>query len=164
MNPPHELIPVILCGGSGTRLWPLSRESYPKQFLSLYGDGLSMLQHTALRLQGMGAGVPVSDRPVVVCNADHRFITAQQLTEIGVHHPRIVLEPVGRNTAPALTLAALAVQGAGNDPVLLVMPADHVLADEPAFHQAAETAWRAAAEGAMVTFGIVASRPETGYG
>lgn len=163
----HELIPVILCGGSGTRLWPLSRESYPKQFLALEGDGWSMLQRTARRLNSLGADVPRSARPMVVCNAEHRFIAAQQLTDAGIPHARLLLEPVGRNTAPALTLAALQAQrdaASGDDPVLLVMPADHVVVDEAAFEQAAAAAWRVACAETMVTFGIVADRPETGYG
>ncbi len=163
----NQLIPVILCGGSGTRLWPLSRESYPKQFLSLEGDGWSMLQKTARRLDGLGAGIPRAPAPMVVCNAEHRFIAAQQLAEAGASHARLLLEPVGRNTAPALTLAALQAArdaGEGDDPVLLVMPADHVVADEQAFVQAVETAWQVARGEAIVTFGIVAGRPETGYG
>lgn len=166
MNFP-ELIPVILCGGSGTRLWPLSRESYPKQFLALLGDGHTMLQHTALRLREIGAEVPVSGHLIIVCNAEHRFLTAQQLAEAGIERSRIVLEPAGRNTAPALTLAALQALSSSapdHDPVLIVMPADHAIGDKAAFCQAAEKAWRAAAQGAMVTFGVVANRPETGYG
>lgn len=163
-----ELIPVILCGGSGTRLWPLSRESYPKQFLALQGSGHStMLQQTALRLKGVSAAVSVSARPVVVCNVEHRFLTAQQLAEAGIERPRIVLEPAGRNTAPALTLAALSCcspEAPEDDPVLIVMPADHVIENEPAFCSAVEKAWEAAGRGAMVTFGVVADRPETGYG
>ncbi|MBK6868850.1 MAG: mannose-1-phosphate guanylyltransferase/mannose-6-phosphate isomerase [Burkholderiales bacterium] len=164
---PNQLIPVILCGGSGTRLWPLSRESYPKQFLALEGDGWSMLQKTARRLGRLGPEVPRAPAPMVVCNAEHRFIAAQQLAEAGVGQARLLLEPTGRNTAPALTLAALqAAQDAGNadDPVLLVMPADHVVTDEPSFVQVVETAWRVARGDALVTFGIVADRPETGYG
>ena len=122
----NELTPVILCGGSGTRLWPLSRESYPKQFLVLEGDGWSRLQKTVRRLNGLGPEVPRAPAPMVVCNAEHRFIAAQQLTEAGVYPACLLLEPAGRNTAPALTLAALqAVKQAvdGDDPVLLVMPA-----------------------------------------
>ena len=164
---PNQLIAVILCGGSGTRLWPLSRESYPKQFLALEGDGWSMLQKTARRLGRLGPEVPRAPAPMVVCNAEHRFIAAQQLAEAGVGQARLLLEPTGRNTAPALTLAALqAAQDAGNadDPVLLVMPADHVVTDEPSFVQVVETAWRVARGDALVTFGIVADRPETGYG
>jgi len=155
-----KLTPVILCGGSGTRLWPLSREHYPKQFLSLAGDGQSMLQNTALRLNGVHPSIARTG-PVLVCNADHRFLAAQQLQEQGIANAKLVLEPAGRNTAPALTLAALA---ADPDAVLLAMPADHVMTRPEQLHRAVEAAWPLASEGAMVTFGIVANRPETGYG
>lgn len=162
-----ELVPVVLCGGSGTRLWPLSRESYPKQFLSLKGDGLSMLQKTVRRLSGLGPAISMRP-PVVVCNAQHRFIAAQQLAEVGVAGPEIVLEPAGRNTAPALTLAALqslGKQAAGDsDPVLLAMPADHVIGDAGAFVEAVEAAWPVALSSSIVTFGVEARSPETGYG
>ena len=161
-----SLVPVILCGGSGTRMWPLSRETYPKQFLALAGEH-TMLQDTALRLNGLPASAGLSAKPIVVCNVEHRFLAASQLAAVGVHNPAIVLEPVGRNTAPALTLAALqatadSVHGA--DPLLLAMPADHVVTDRPALHAAVLQAQAAAEQGAMVTFGIVADRPETGYG
>ena len=152
---------VILSGGSGTRLWPASRESYPKQLLPLTGE-LSLLQETAVRLKGF-AGAEVDPRPLVVTNEEYRFIIAEQLRQIGVRAPQIVLEPIGRNTAPALTLAALAALEEG-DPVLLVMPADHVISDVTAFQQAIAEGARAAAGGALVTFGIVPDRPETGYG
>ena len=155
-----RLLPVILCGGSGTRLWPLSRETYPKQFLAFKGDGISMLQDTVTRLDGVAPHIPKAT-PIVVCNSDHRFLAAQQLQEAGVEGARLILEPTGRNTAPALTLAALVA-----DPhaVLLAMPADHVITQLPRLHEAVETAWQLAKDGAMVTFGIVANRPETGYG
>ncbi|MCK9987702.1 MAG: mannose-1-phosphate guanylyltransferase / mannose-6-phosphate isomerase [Azoarcus sp.] len=157
------ITPVILSGGSGTRLWPLSREMQPKQLLALTGDR-TMLQETALRLdgfmQGQGAGLTI-----VVCNNEHRFMAAEQLRSVGIADPRIVLEPVGRNTAPALTLAALAAtRGGGDDPILLVMPADHVVTDRNAFQAAVANGLPAAANGAIVTFGIVPVRPETGYG
>ncbi len=158
-----ELLPVILCGGSGTRLWPLSRETYPKQFLSLAGEQ-TMLQDTALRLQGMPAHVPLASAPILVCNAEHRFLAAGQLAAIGIAQPQIVLEPTGRNTAPALTLAALQATAHGADPLLLAMPADHVVTDRPALHAAVAQAHAVASAGAMVTFGIVPNRPETGYG
>jgi mannose-1-phosphate guanylyltransferase / mannose-6-phosphate isomerase len=168
------LIPVILSGGSGTRLWPLSRELYPKQLLPLVGDR-TMLQDTALRLEGLeGLGAPV-----VVCNESHRFMVAEQLRAAGVDPQAIVLEPVGRNTAPAVAVAALVAlesssapatkdltprSDSGADPLLLVLPADHVIRDVEAF-RAAVTAGRAAAEaGQLVTFGVVPDRPETGYG
>jgi mannose-1-phosphate guanylyltransferase/mannose-6-phosphate isomerase len=157
------LIPVILSGGSGTRLWPLSRELYPKQLLPLVGDR-TMLQDTAARLAGMGD----VGAPVVVCNESHRFMVAEQLREGGASALAIVLEPVGRNTAPAVAVAALtALDEAGGtdaDPVLLVLPADHVIRDVGAFQAAVEAGRSAAIEGSLVTFGIVPERPETGYG
>lgn len=159
----NQLVPVILCGGSGTRLWPLSRETYPKQFLAL-GGALTMLQDTALRLQGLPDGLDGTSSPIVVCNTEHRFLAAAQLAAIDIAAPQIVLEPVGRNTAPALTLAALHASANGADPVLLAMPADHVVTDRPALHQALVQAMAVASQGAMVTFGIVADRAETGYG
>lgn len=165
------LVPVILCGGSGTRMWPLSRETYPKQFLALHGHQ-TMLQDTALRLRGLenlhgGATLALAVQvaaPIVVCNVEHRFLTAGQLAAVGIHHPDIVLEPEGRNTAPALTLAALQAVAQGADPLLLAMPADHVIAQLPALHDAVLQACTLAEGGAMVTFGIVPDRPETGYG
>lgn len=160
MTTSYQLLPVILCGGSGTRLWPLSRETYPKQFLALGGDGLTMLQGTATRLDGLSASIPRMP-PLVVCNADHRFLAAQQLQEAGVDGAQLVLEPAARNTAPALTLAALA---ADPQAILLAMPADHVVTHAENLHQAVEEAWPLARDGAMVTFGVVANRPETGYG
>lgn len=154
------LLPVILCGGSGTRLWPLSREAYPKQFLELTGTGISLLQDTVRRLDGLAPHIPRAS-PIVVCNSEHRFLAAQQLQEAGFHGARVVLEPVGRNTAPALTLAALVADA---DDVLLAMPADHVIRDLERLHHALNTAWQLARQGSMVTFGVVADRPETGYG
>lgn len=156
------VLPVILSGGSGTRLWPLSRETYPKQLLALT-DAATMLQDTALRVCGLGDGIDVS-APLVVCNSEYRFITAEQLQAVGQPASAIVLEPFGRNTAPALTLAALQGSREGRDPVLLVMPADHVIADLQAFHSAVERGLSAALGGAMLTFGIVPTRAETGYG
>ena len=158
----HTLHPVILCGGAGTRLWPLSRETYPKQFLALQGS-TTMLQDTVLRLDGLDASVP-RHAPWVVCNQDHRFLAAQQLRDIGVGGGRLLLEPCARNTAPALTLAALSAQAVDPHAVLLAMPADHVVADAPALQAAVEAAWPLACAGAMVTFGITPLRPETGYG
>lgn len=156
----QHLLPVILCGGSGTRLWPLSRETYPKQFLALNGDGRSMLQDTATRLDGLTPDIPKAP-PLVICNGEHRFLAAQQLHEAGIAGARLVLEPAGRNTAPALTLAALAADAQA---ILLAMPADHIVNHAERLHQAVASAWPLAREGAMVTFGIVANRPETGYG
>jgi mannose-1-phosphate guanylyltransferase/mannose-6-phosphate isomerase len=155
------LIPVILSGGAGTRLWPLSRELYPKQLLPLTGTH-TMLQETVLRLAGLEAAAPL-----VVCNEAHRFLVAEQLRLIDVQPSATILEPVGRNTAPAIALAAhAAIKGAAStvDPVLLVLPADHVIRDVPAFQRAVQPALAAAQAGQLATFGIVAKSPETGYG
>lgn len=155
----NEIQTVILSGGSGTRLWPLSREQYPKQLLPLTGD-LSLLQATAERLDGFVAA-SLAARAIIICNEEYRFLTAEQLRQVGRATPNIILEPVGRNTAPALTLAALAVAG---DPILLVMPADHVVRDVAAFQQAIAFGIEYAVAGAVVTFGILPDRPETGFG
>ena len=151
---------VILSGGSGTRLWPLSRAHYPKQLIPLLGDR-SLLQDTVTRLDGLD--VPKAP-PLVVCNEHHRFMVAEQLRLLGREDGRILLEPVGRNTAPALTLAALAARADGDDPVLLATPADHVVRDAAAFRAAVARGLPEAEGGAVVTFGIVPDRPETGYG
>ncbi|HQQ68858.1 MAG TPA: mannose-1-phosphate guanylyltransferase/mannose-6-phosphate isomerase [Alicycliphilus sp.] len=152
--------PVVLSGGAGTRLWPLSREKYPKQLLSFVGQD-TLLQATLRRLEGI-AGVDCAP-PLVVCNDEYRFVVAEQLRLIG-QQGRIVLEPAGRNTAPALTLAALAARSGDDDPVLLAMPADHVVTDVAAFQDGVRHAARLAQAGAVVTFGITPDRPETGYG
>jgi len=154
------LIPVILSGGAGTRLWPLSRELYPKQLLALLGPR-TMLQQTALRVAGLDCVAPV-----VVCNEAHRFLVAEQLRAIKLAPRAIVLEPFGRNTAPAIALAALAaLRDAGSvDPLLLVLPADHVIRDTARFQHAVRTAIPAAEQGQLATFGIVPGTPETGYG
>ena len=151
------MIPVILSGGSGTRLWPLSRGQYPKQFLPLV-SGKTMIQETLLRLGGMSGLKP----PIAVCNEDHRFMMAEQLWEIGSKPAAIILEPVGKNTAPAVAMAALSADS--EDDVLLILPADHVIADTVAFHQAITQAEALAQQDFLVTFGIVATAPETGYG
>jgi mannose-1-phosphate guanylyltransferase/mannose-6-phosphate isomerase len=158
------LQPVIMCGGSGTRLWPLSRQQYPKQLLRLAGDH-SMLQDTARRLDGIPLpGTGAVTPPILVGNEEYRFLLAEQLREIDIDHARLILEPCGRNTAPALTLAALTAVADDTDPVLVVMPADHVIRDTPSFQAAIAMAARHAMEGSFVTFGIQPSRPETGYG
>ena len=155
-----HLQPVVLSGGSGTRLWPLSREKYPKQLLSLMGED-SLLQATVRRVEGIG-GVQLA-KPMVVCNEEYRFVIAEQLRLLGKSGP-IVLEPLGRNTAPALALAAFAAMRDGDDPVLLVMPADHVITDTQAFQKVVAQGAALAADGVVVTFGITPSAPETGYG
>lgn len=157
------LLPVILCGGSGTRMWPLSRETHPKQFLKLVGTE-TMFQDTALRLRGLSADICLASAPTVVCNVEHRFLAANQLSEVGIDDAAILLEPTGRNTAPALTLAAIEARRGDADPILLVMPADHLVTDRSALHAAVEAAFSLASQNAIVTFGIVANRPETGYG
>ncbi len=162
-----SLQPVILSGGSGTRLWPLSREAYPKQFLPLTSER-TMLQETVRRLDGLDEEHPrgaigVLD-PIVVCNDTHRFLVAEQFRLIARSPAAILLEPKGRNTAPALTVAALAAVRGERDPVLLVMPADHTIRDERGFRQAVADGFRLAGGGAVVTFGVMPDKPETGYG
>ncbi|EKT4106401.1 TPA: mannose-1-phosphate guanylyltransferase/mannose-6-phosphate isomerase [Stenotrophomonas maltophilia] len=150
--------PVILSGGSGTRLWPLSREAYPKQFLPLAGE-LTMLQATWQRV------APLAARgPLVIANEEHRFVAAEQLQQVGTEPAAIILEPVGRNTAPAIAVAALEATRDGADALLLVLPSDHVITDEAAFRNAVQAAASAAEAGKLVTFGIVPTGPETGYG
>ena len=159
-----NLQPVILCGGSGTRLWPLSREQHPKQLLALAGNE-TLLQATAHRVDKslvIGSGKVLA--PIVVANEDYRFITAEQLRQAGVVPAAIVLEPVGRNTAPALTVAALVAIHGGSDPVLAVMPADHVITNTDAFCAAVRQGAVHADAGKVVTFGIRPASPETGYG
>ncbi len=158
------LIPVVLSGGSGTRLWPLSRELYPKQLLPLVSKG-TMLQETLARLEGINQ----VGAPIVVCNEQHRFLVAEQLRESGVDAASILLEPVGRNTAPAIAVAAMAAvtgndSSQADDPILLVLPADHVIRDVRAFQAAVDIGRKAASEGKLVTFGVVPHKPETGYG
>lgn len=155
-----RLQPVILSGGSGTRLWPLSRRAYPKQFLSLVDDN-TLLQSTAARLDCLEGTIEIA-APVIVCNEAHRFLVAEQLRSSGHAAGSILLEPVGRNTAPALTLAAL--DAIDDDPVLIVMPADHVVTDSQAFGRAVAAGLPHAADGKVVTFGIVPDSPHTGFG
>ncbi len=155
--------PVILCGGSGTRLWPLSRSGFPKQFLCLTGKE-SLFQKATKRLMGLsGEGINVCP-PFIVTNEEHRFLSLEQLREIGVEPGAALLEPVARNTAPALTLAALAAIENGDDPVLVVTPADQTVADAGAFNGAMHDAIRDAVEGAIVILGVTPDRPEIGYG
>lgn len=153
--------PIILAGGSGSRLWPASRQSHPKQLLALTGQN-SLLQETATRLRGL-KGVRVAD-PVVVTNEEHRFIVVDQLEAVGVAAARVIVEPLGRNTAPALTVAALTASEWDDDPVLLAMPSDHIIENLSAFHVAVSEGMKRAEAGMLVTFGIVPERPETGYG
>ncbi len=153
-----QILPVILSGGSGTRLWPLSREAYPKQFLQLAGEH-SMLQSTWLRVADVA-----TQAPLVVANEAHRFVAAEQLQQVGTTPSAILLEPMGRNTAPAIAAAALEARHNGDDPLLLVLPSDHLIRDIGQVHQAIEAAATLAEQGKLVTFGIQPTAPETGYG
>jgi mannose-1-phosphate guanylyltransferase len=152
------ILPIIMAGGNGSRLWPLSRQLNPKQFLKLCGDS-TLLQHTISRLDGLEASAPA-----IICNEDHRFMVAEQLRQLAVKGANILLEPVGRNTAPAIALAALNATQRGEDPVLLVLAADHYIADEVAFRRTVHAAAQLAEQNKLVTFGIVPTHPETGYG
>ena len=155
------IIPVILSGGTGSRLWPMSRELNPKQFLSLYSEQ-TMLQETITRLNG----ITELAEPVIVCNEDHRFMVAQQMSDLGIAVDKIILEPVGRNTAPAIAAAAEYILGKGDagDAVMLILAADHIIQNTAEFHQVVESGYRVAQQGQLVTFGIVPDKAETGYG
>lgn len=152
------LLPVIMAGGTGSRLWPMSRELYPKQFLRLYGQN-SMLQETISRLSGLDI-----QEPMVICNEEHRFLVAEQLRQLDKLSNNIILEPVGRNTAPAIALAALQATKNGDDPLMLVLAADHIINNQQVFHKAISVAEQYARTDHLVTFGIVPDVAETGYG
>lgn len=154
------IIPVVLAGGVGSRLWPISRSMLPKQFIDFPNLHGSLFQNTLSRLDGLSN---ISE-PLVVCNADHRFLVAEQLRALEKYHNTILLEPIGRNTAPAVALAALSAQQNYADPVLLVLPADHIIKDQLALHKVIEKGMRLAQQNKLVTFGIVPGAPETGYG
>ncbi|MDY0360176.1 MAG: mannose-1-phosphate guanylyltransferase/mannose-6-phosphate isomerase [Desulforegulaceae bacterium] len=153
------LIPVILAGGSGTRLWPLSRRLYPKQLIELTSDK-TMLQETILRLENIEN---LSD-PIIICNEEHRFMVAEQLRQINIKNPSIILEPVAKNTAPAIAAAAIKSLELDSDPTLIVLPADHYIGDMKNFKKSIKTGYEAAENDLVITFGIVPSSPETGYG
>lgn len=160
-----KIYPVVLCGGSGTRLWPLSREEYPKQLLALV-DGSTLLQATIQRLHisdASGNNIKIAS-PIIVTNESHRFLVAEQLREIGIEDAQIILEPVGKNTAPALCLAALHIQQMDPDGLMLVMPADHVIQNQSLFLEAVVSGLEYTKDNSLVTFGIVPGHAETGYG
>ncbi len=158
-----KVTPVILCGGSGTRLWPLSRTGFPKQFLCLTGQD-SLFQQAATRLAQLGSADVTVSAPMLVTGEEHRFLATEQLREVGIALGYALLEPVGRNTSPALTLAALAAQASGEDPVLVVTPADQTVVNAAAFTEAMQLAIQEAVAGTIVILGIAPDRPETGYG
>lgn len=152
------IVPVILAGGSGSRLWPLSRTQYPKQFIPLVNKD-SMLQNTLHRINELS-----NSSPIVICNNDHRFMVAEQLRDINITSASIILEPVSRNTAPAIALAALKAMEEENDPLLLVLAADHVITNIEAFNKIVLSAQNAAEENMLITFGVIPTHAETGYG
>tara|TARA_Y100000589_G_scaffold252777_1_gene241410 strand:+ start:890 stop:2335 length:1446 start_codon:yes stop_codon:yes gene_type:complete len=157
----NAILPVILCGGSGSRLWPLSRSSYPKQFLSLnFTENRSLLQKTQLRTKGISN---IQD-PILICNEEHRFIVAEQMREINVKPNSILLEPCGRNTGPAITIAALKALEIYEDPNILVLASDHQIEDEIIFLDVIQNGLEYSSKGKLVTFGIVPTSPEIGYG
>ncbi|PIE68007.1 MAG: mannose-1-phosphate guanylyltransferase/mannose-6-phosphate isomerase [Deltaproteobacteria bacterium] len=158
-NKAPAIVPVILAGGSGTRLWPLSRALYPKQLIRLV-DRHTMLQNTVMRLDGLED----ADNPMVICNDEYRFMVVEQLRQLGVQPGAIILEPVGRNTAPAMAVAALRSMAQGKNPVLLVLPADHHIQRADRFRKVVRAGFNQALEGRLITFGIVPEAPETGYG
>jgi len=157
-----KLSPVILAGGGGTRLWPLSREHFPKQFLKLFGEN-TLLQNTLLRLDGLNTSIDVSD-PLIICNEVHRFLVAEQCVQISRNISDIILEPKGRNTAPALTVASFRQNEKQDDAVIIMMPADHIIGEVELFHQAIKAGVEMAQDNYLVTFGIKPTAPETGYG
>lgn len=155
------IIPVILAGGSGTRLWPVSRLEYPKQFAPILGKNeLTLFQKAVLRTQKISNVFA----PIIICNQQHKHHVDAQLQQLGVFDAKIILEPVGRNTAPAISIAALLAKAIASNPVLLVLPADHLIADEPKFIDAVNAAYKYACEDALLCFGIMPQSPETGYG
>lgn len=157
MNP--DVLPIVLAGGAGTRLWPLSREAFPKQFLKLVNAERSMLQETLSRIDGLGFQLPL-----VICNEEHRFLAAEQLRQCDKLNGNLLLEPFGRNTAPAIALAAFKATATGNDPTLLVLPADHLISNIENFRKAISQAVSMAEKSWLVTLGIVPCRAETGFG
>ena len=156
-----KIIPVILCGGSGSRLWPLSRMSYPKQYISLInGSKLSLLQQTVLRISSLEN----VNNPIFICNEEHRFLVAEQMREISITPSSIILEPTSKNTCPAITLAALKAIEQKEESILIVLSSDHLIRENKKFLEAIKQSINIASEGKLVTFGVVPTSPETGYG
>ncbi len=161
MDTNNKLLPIILCGGTGTRLWPLSRRSFPKQYLSINNKkNSSFLQVTTQRIKNLEN----AENPIIICNEEHRFITAEQLRQVKIEPSSIILEPSSQNTAPAITAAALKAVSQGNDPILLILPSDHQITNDKIFLDSIEEAKQATIEGCIVTFGIKPSNPATGFG
>ena len=161
MDTHNKLLPIVLCGGTGTRLWPLSRRSFPKQYLSIKNKkDSSFLQVTTQRIKNLKN----AENPIIICNEEHRFITAEQLRQVNIKHGSILLEPSSQNTAPAIAAAALKAVSNGNDPILLILPSDHQITNDEIFLDSVEKAKQATIEGKIVTFGIKPSNPATGFG
>ena len=157
----NPIIPIILCGGSGTRLWPLSRKSFPKQFLTLNSENeKSLFQETQERIKGLEN----SQNPIIICNEEHRFVVAEQMREIDIKPQSILLEPFKRNTAPAITIAALKSLQIENDPILLVLSSDHQIKNNLNFIETIGKGLKFAEQNKLVTFGIIPDQPNTGYG
>ena len=156
-----RILPIILCGGTGTRLWPLSRASFPKQYLEINKeDSISFFQRTIIRIKNYES----IGNPIVICNEEHRFIVAEQLRKINIKPEAILLEPVGKNTAPAITVACLKAIEKNLDPSLLVLPADHIIDDTNTFIKVIDKALDEVKRGKVITFGITPTKPETGFG
>ena len=161
MNTKNAILPIILCGGTGSRLWPLSRKSFPKQYLAMSNEENStFLQTTIQRIKGLDN----CKDPIIVCNEEHRFITAEQLRQIGVKPGAILLEPCSQNTAPAIAVSALRSLSQDEDQLLLILPSDHLITNEKNFLESIKMAQTAALEGKIVTFGIKPNNPSTGFG
>ena len=157
----EKLLPIILCGGKGERLWPLSRESFPKQFIALGNDReQTLLQKTYTRISDLEN----LEKPIFICNEEHRFITAEQLREKNINPQSIILEPFGRGTASAIAIAALSIMNTGQDPLLLILSSDHEISNQDKFIKSIKVGIESAVNGRLVTFGVVPNSPETGYG
>ena len=156
-----KVLPVIICGGSGTRLWPMSRASFPKQYLKInQNESLTFLQKTVLRISSFKN---VND-PIIICNEEHRFIVAEQMREIKIKPKNIIIEPIGRNTAPAITIAALKGAEEDEESILIILPADHIINNIVNFFKSINTAIEDVSQGKIITFGIAPDKPETGFG